>query len=157
MEIRISPDFRIVANKLATLRTELLGRILDGSAPSVAEYVEQGVKQNVPVRTGEGRDSVHATVVRGGRGRSARIQVTAADYLRFVKLGTAPHIITPTHGRMLAWLNADGTLTFARSVNHPGQRANDFVARGWADAEPRVRRELREQGLRGWRELAKFK
>lgn len=157
MEIRVSPDFKIVSGQLSGLRTNLLSRIIDGSAQQVAQIVETRTKPEVPSRTGEGRDSLHAEVVQSSKGRSARIELRGLARLTFVKEGTKPHIIRPRSGRMLAWMGDDGTLVFARSVNHPGQQANNFIARGWEAAEPEVRRTLREAGLRGWRELARFK
>lgn len=157
MEIRVSPDFKIVADKLSGLRTNLLSRIIDGSSRQVAQIVEARTKAEVPSRTGVGRDSLHAEVVQSTKGRSARIQLMGLKRLLYVKGGVKPHVIAPRNGRMLAWLNDNGTLVFARSVNHPGQQANDFVARGWSAAEPEVRRTLRDAGLRGWRELSRFK
>lgn len=156
VQIRISPDFKLVADRLSALKEGLPARIY-AVAPEAATVMETAFKSEAPVRTGAGRDSINSSVTQTTAGRSARIVTTALPYMRYVKGGTVPHQITPRNGRMLAWLNDNGTLVFARSVMHPGQQANDFVSRGWEQAEPQIRQLLREAGLRGWRELSRFK
>jgi hypothetical protein len=46
---------------------------------------------------------------------------------RFVHNGTAPHVINARPGGTLAWKAADGSQRFAKSVFHPGTRANPFM------------------------------
>ena len=52
-EIKISPDLRIVANKLSHLPTELLSPIVEESAEESAAVIEAAIKAEVPVRTGD--------------------------------------------------------------------------------------------------------
>ena len=53
-----------------------------------------------------------------------------APYFPFVVKGTKPHRIAPRPGHsMLAWHDSAGAAHFARFVNHPGTKPNDFVRR----------------------------
>ncbi len=152
-EIKISPDLKIVSNKLSNLATNLLQAIMLPAAFDAAAVIEEAIKVEVPVRTGEGQDSIHANVETNPR--SARIVITGAGHLRYVLKGTPPHEIV-AHGKYLAWLNDDGSLTFAQHVNHPGQAANPFVDRAWAAAQPAISEAIRATGMRAWRDLANF-
>ena len=157
VQIRLSPDLRVVSTGLKNLSEQLRGRIVNDTSQRIAEIIEARTKQEVPVDSGRGRDSIDAQVEQSTRGVSSRIVLTGNHYLKYVKEGTQPHIIRPRNGRVLAWLNGNGSITFAQSVMHPGQQANDFVSRAWASAEPDVRSTLREAGLRAWRELSRFR
>lgn len=54
-------------------------------------------------------------------GGELRTRITnAAPYATYIEGGTRPHIIVPVRARMLVFRNQQGTLVFAKKVNHPG-------------------------------------
>jgi len=59
-----------------------------------------------------------------------------AAYAPFVEFGTAPHIIKPVNARVLA--NAKTGEFFGTLVHHPGTKANPFMERIVASAQPEV-------------------
>ncbi len=154
--VQISPDLKIVSNKLSSLATDLLQEIMLPAAFDAAATIEEAIKTEVPVRTGEGQDSIHANVEPGGAGRSQRIVITGAGYLIYVLKGVDPHPIDPTTGKYLSWLGDSGEPVFTTHVDHPGQAADPFVDRAWAEAQPAISEAIRAQGLRAWRDLANF-
>lgn len=83
-------------------------------------------KREAPVRTGNLRRSIRLGTI------SARVAqtVASANYAAHVEYGTGPHEIRPRRRRALRWRAADGGVVFATKVNHPGTRANPFMARG---------------------------
>lgn len=157
MPIRITPDLRITAGSLSGLATRILSALIDDTSSQVAPILEAALKREVPIRTGNAQAGIEVHVEGGARGRSSRIVASGAGYLKYVIKGTKAHEIRPrTEGRMLAWLGEDGTITFAHSVQHPGQQANPFAERAWQVASPEIKNIIRSSGLRAWRERKAF-
>jgi hypothetical protein len=59
-----------------------------------------------------------------------------AQYAPYVEFGTAPHIIKPVNARVLA--SAKTGEFFGTLVHHPGTKANPFMERIVASAQPSV-------------------
>jgi hypothetical protein len=59
-----------------------------------------------------------------------------ANYAPYVELGTAPHEIRPVNARVLA--NAKTGQFFGTLVHHPGTKANPFMERIVAAAQPEI-------------------
>lgn len=59
-----------------------------------------------------------------------------AAYAPFVEFGTAPHIIRPVNARVLA--NPKTGEIFGTLVHHPGTKANPFMERIVASAQPAI-------------------
>lgn len=59
-----------------------------------------------------------------------------AQYAPYVEFGTAPHIIKPVNARVLA--NAKTGEIFGTLVHHPGTKANPFMERIVASAQPDI-------------------
>ena len=154
MEIKISPNLRVVAGRLSNLKDNFLRNALANAMTTIKPEVEGAVKQETPGR-GNLRRTIQVTSTVSPK--SARLTITGDGRLKYPLKGTKPHIIRPRVRKMLAFVSRDGSLTFARAVNHPGQAANPFVDRAWAIVEPSVRQSLRESGLRAWRELSRFR
>jgi hypothetical protein len=57
-------------------------------------------------------------------------------YTKYIVGGTRPHVIVPRNARVLHFRTDSGANVFARSVNHPGTRANHFVSRAVAPLLP---------------------
>lgn len=75
--------------------------------------------------TGELQRSVSPTLRVTAGGAVADVAVTA-PHARYVLDGTPAHTIVPTKASVLSWTNG-GTRFFARSVQHPGTRAQDYL------------------------------
>lgn len=96
-------------------------------------------RRRVPSRTGALRNSIGYQV--SNDGSRARLHVYAtAPHARFVHEGTRPHVIRPRTARALRF-QIGGRVVFAARVQHPGTRANRFLA----DA---VREEMARQRMR---------
>ena len=59
-----------------------------------------------------------------------------AAYAPYVEFGTAPHVIEAKNARVLA--NVQTGQVFGRRVNHPGTKANPFMERIVASAQPEI-------------------
>lgn len=81
----------------------------------VAQEVEEDIKRNAPVDTGE--------LVRSVRRRGSVIRITAPHW-HFVEYGTRPHIIRPRVKRALWWPDAHHPV---KQVYHPGTQAQPFI------------------------------
>lgn len=59
--------------------------------------------------------------------RSARVVLkNAKKYAQPIDMGARPHVIKPRRAKLLRFLSG-GRFVFARSVNHPGNRAYQFL------------------------------
>lgn len=63
------------------------------------------------------------------------IVYATAPYAKFVINATKPHPIVARNARALHWVDAGGD-RFARSVRHPGTRANPFPQRAISSIQP---------------------
>lgn len=71
--------------------------------------------------------------------------VADTDYASYVDEGTAPHIIRPPKGGLLAWENPDaqGDWHYSRKpVRHPGTKPYGFMGQAYFKAEAVLTREL---------------
>lgn len=59
-----------------------------------------------------------------------------ASYAPYVEFGTKPHTIVPVNKRVLA--NAQAGKIFGTMVHHPGTKANPFMERIVAAAQPEI-------------------
>jgi hypothetical protein len=127
-------DFLRVAKQL----TGLVDAAAKKDAMSRVVIAGEGImKREAPVKRGGLRRSITSRVERGGdRGMVG----TNLKYARAVNDGSRPHIIKPTRAKALFWR---GALHPVRSVNHPGNKANDFVGRTRERLRPVAERELK--------------
>jgi len=82
---------------------------------NVAKEVEQDIKRNAPVDSGD--------LVRSVTRRDNVITISA-PYWHFVEYGTRPHIIRPRRRQALWW---EGAHHPVRLVQHPGTQAQPFI------------------------------
>jgi hypothetical protein len=61
----------------------------------------------------------------------------------WIREGTLPHMIFPTHGRALVF-NVGGRTIFAANVHHPGTSANDWGDRVLDEVGPRALLNLKD-------------
>ena len=68
--------------------------------------------------------SVYNRKITGGR--EVGHDTNRAPYAQFVLFGTRPHVIRPKTKKALRWAGANGFI-FAKIVNHPGYRGDDYM------------------------------
>lgn len=120
------PNLRIVWNDAAL--DELLhqpqgavGRYLE----TIALRVQAGAKAIVRRRSGRLARSINISHGREVRGQYVQVG-SNVRYAYFVHEGTAPHLITPQHGRVLRFREG-GRIIYARVVHHPGSRGRKYL------------------------------
>ncbi len=92
-------------------------------------------KATCPVDNSEGRQGPHlreSLEVRFITGADPRILIGSSkdgQKLSWITDGTDPHSIDPVNAKALRWTGAGGTVIFARHVDHPGTKPNDFLLR----------------------------
>lgn len=86
-------------------------------------------RRSAPKDTGQlGRSHVKTPIVAEGERVTAGVEATA-DYALFVHEGTRPHTIVPRNKKVLTWIPRGGRQVFAQSVNHPGTKAQPWLAK----------------------------
>jgi hypothetical protein len=116
--------------------------------PDATERLLTRSKQEAPKRTRKLEQSIYADI----RGDKATIRARA-PYAGFVINGTPPHIIR-AKGNALRF-QIGGATVFARSVNHPGTKPNDFFSRALQAEQRRIEDEMAEAGDAFFREVAR--
>lgn len=123
---------------------QLRGRLSAASRETIALVEEQfdrygaeladAVRNEVPVRSGELRDSVRY-FIRGSGTKNVELQVVIGNkqrpevVVKSLLFGSLPHEIRPKkRGGVLAF-EVGGEMVFARKVNHPGTTRDPFFAR----------------------------
>lgn len=110
-----------------------LDRLLNQEGGAVGQYLKRkgneiliSARARVGVRTGALRASLHMRHMRDPRGQ--RIWIGSdLNYALAHHEGTKPHVITPKSGKMLRFVSR-GTVVYAHAVNHPGTKANKYLA-----------------------------
>lgn len=135
---------------LQTLPTKVETNIMRSALRAGARVYLDQVKQNIPVRLGDLRDSARITTRKGRDGQiSASVKVgnRQAFYAQMVEFGTRPHAITAKA------MVVNGQVV--RSVDHPGARPHPFM-RPAADekfnaaiaaVQAQIRKRLTKEGL----------
>jgi hypothetical protein len=83
-------------------------------------------------KTGALFQSLYNRKVLGG-GRAVGHDPARAPHALFVVFGTRPHVIKPKKRKALRWVGPNGFI-FAKSVNHPGYRGDNYMLRARDDA-----------------------
>lgn len=119
-----------------------LDRKVRATALNSAREIEQRLRQNSPVDSGEmrNRTTARARVTSTG----AEIDVTVdTPYAHIVAHGQRPHTIRPRREGGVLVFQSGGRTVYARSVNHPGAQGNSW----WDDTI----RDIPDILLRNWR------
>ncbi len=106
---------------LDQLTVKLEKNIMRGALRAGAKTILTEAKANVPVKSGELRDSLKI----GTKSRAGKVTAsvrTKLFYARFVEFGTAAHVIGGKNG---GWLSFGGT--FTKAVDHPGAKPYPFM------------------------------
>jgi hypothetical protein len=105
-------------------RDGIVGRDLSARATRV----QLAAKSQAGVRTGLlRRDITKNWTTTSGADLAIRIG-SSRRYALVHHDGSSPHVIRPRSAKALRWVNADGDVVFARSVQHPGTRANRYLS-----------------------------
>lgn len=117
---------------------------------SIGRRGVQLLRNFAPHKTGKLARSIHYSIT----GPNSRLRVNFFDrvpYGGFVISGTRPHFIRARTAKALRF-TVGGQTVFAKSVQHPGTRANPYPDRA---ARP-FRRDAREMINTGMREIARI-
>lgn len=108
-------------------------------AESVAPTATDIMKTRAPFKTGKLRQGIGSRI-ESEPGSTQVVIYGTAPYLGFILGGTQPHQIVARNARALRWVaNAGhGSAVFARAVQHPGTKPNDFPAEAMAVVTPAI-------------------
>lgn len=121
--------------ELTALRDRLVNarrsvrRVVMSDMDKAADDVKMKMRELAPVDTGHLRDSI-AVVKIGDR---YTIGPVGVDYAAAQEYGARPHVIVASPGKVLVF-QAGGETRFAKSVKHPGNKAQPYIrpAGDWA-------------------------
>lgn len=123
-----------ITEAIGTLRgipENLQNAVIDDMAQVAYDAVEAGAGKHRG-RTGLLWQSVYNKQIEGGREVGHDPSELTVDWrggtnrALFVLLGTRPHKIRPRERKVLRWAHGNDFI-FAREVNHPGYRGDDYL------------------------------
>lgn len=97
-------------------------------ATRATQTAVQQIRSDAPKKTHELEKSISGRVRPTKNGAYGSIEIEA-NHASFVKDGTPPHEIRAKNAKALRF-DAGGAIRFAKSVQHPGTKPNDFVSPG---------------------------
>lgn len=134
MSAEFESNIKMVKAELADWK----GRVLE----AIGDFAEGEAKLRAPVGkylTGQVGGNLRTSIGHHVVKSEDAVQIgTNADYAIYVEKGTAPHLILPKRAKVLSWLSAAGRM-FARSVHHPGTRAQPFLTPAVEDNINKIR------------------
>lgn len=105
-----------------------LGKLVAmGKTAELCQKIMRLAMSTVPVDTGKLRGS-HQLRDNIGRSQIKATITATAPYAMAVHDGTGPHVIKAKRGKLLRF-TVGGRTIYTRSVNHPGNRPNPWLAR----------------------------
>jgi hypothetical protein len=114
--------YDVVLNDLLKDPSGAVGRYLKNKGNEILT----SARARVGVRTGALRASLHMRHMRDPRGQQIWVG-SKLNYALAHHEGTKPRVITPKSGKMLRFVSR-GQVVYAHSVNHPGTKANRYLA-----------------------------
>lgn len=99
-------------------------------AADVQPLASRAMRLQSPFRTGRLRQGIGSRLEPSAGSMWVVIYGTAS-YLPYVLGGTGPHVIAARNAKALRWIanNGHGGVMFAKSVQHPGTKPNNFPER----------------------------
>jgi hypothetical protein len=110
-------------NQVFKSHTGEVGREIDRRSTRVL----QGARGQVGIRTGQLRNNLHKEWFTRPNGDVGQRIGSNVPYAHLHHDGTRPHTITARRARLLRYVNRQGQVTFARSVQHPGTKPNRYL------------------------------
>lgn len=104
------------------------------------------VREEAPKRTGQFAAGIGVRISEGGTGAVSLSVYTPSPLGRFITEGTRAHVITPRGNYPLRFVSRGGDVVYAWRVNHPGTRANPFIARAVNQWKPEANAALQRLG-----------
>jgi hypothetical protein len=120
-------------------------------ADAVGPEILSNIRREAPHRTGRLKDSLTYRKRLGLTGVALEFG-SNVPYAGYVEEGTPPHIIQPRNASVLRFTMRGGETVYARSVNHPGTRANPYARRAVEQMLPFLElafQEIIEEQFRG--------
>ena len=117
---------------------------LDGAKRIIVEStvnIQSDAVSLAPVKEGNLKNSIDYNIT--DNGLTGEI-FAGADYAAAVEFGTQPHKIVAKNGKALVF-KKDGKTIFAKSVNHPGTRAQPFLFPAWEAEMPKFEANLKKE------------
>jgi hypothetical protein len=142
-KVETRPDLQTLANNAAQAETAV-DRQLRNIMLRMRRRMEQFAYAEAPKDTGKYSRRITSRDISGGN--VAGFEMLSPHPLsRFIQQGTRPHTIVPRRARMLRfyWPRV-GRVVFARRVNHPGTKPNQFYQRALIRWRPEAMGELRQ-------------
>jgi hypothetical protein len=93
----------------------------------IKEAARVQLRRTTRYSTGELERSLYVRYARMGE-HDGFVIGSNSPHAYFVHEGTKPHVITPRTATVLRWVGSDGSVVYARSVNHPGSPPNHFLS-----------------------------
>lgn len=122
-------DIQKLINSLSAIPVGLEGYVIRNLSQVAYDSAEAGADKHT--KTGTLRQSLYNRAIPDGR--AIGHDRNRAPYAAFVLLGTRPHKIAPKRKKALRW-PAGNRFAFAKSVNHPGYRGDNYLLRAADDA-----------------------
>ena len=122
-------DIQGVINRLTAIPVGLEKYVIKNMAQVAFDNAEAGADKHT--KTGTLRQALYNRAIPDGR--AIGHDRNRAPYAAFVLLGTRPHKILPKRKKALRWASG-GKFFFAKSVNHPGYRGDNYLLRAATEA-----------------------
>lgn len=125
--LKITPED--IVERIARLQASLPQKI-EEARKKLADLVMRSLRKHAPKRTGTLQSSLKWVSV-------GNVDVLWGVYYgKYVITGTRPHEIRPKKAKALRF-EIDGKVVFAKRVNHPGTKPNDFRVRAVEEVNTR--------------------
>jgi hypothetical protein len=135
MVITWTDNFDAFFRDVARAEREISDAVREGVRDAVQEGAQEArTTHQYKDRTGALTASIEGNVLVSTPGAALGEIRARKRYASFVEEGTPPHEIRPRSGQALRF-NVGGRTVFARSVNHPGTKADGFMGRAYQKAE----------------------
>lgn len=122
MSFNVSTSFRLDQGRVSRL-LRLPGGIVDRNLRRRVQRVQAAAERLAPGSMGDG---IRSSIRYGADGPVGTVTSTHPATI-YVVNGTRPHIIRPRRPGGVLRFTVNGRVVYARFVNHPGTRPNDFM------------------------------
>lgn len=142
-QVETRPDLQTLASNAAAAETAV-NRNLRNVTLRLRRRMEQFAYAEAPKDTGGYSRAITSRDISGGN-VSGFEMLSPFPLSKFIQQGTRPHTIAPRRARMLRfyWPKA-GSVVFARRVQHPGTKPNQFYQRALIRWRPEAMGELKQ-------------
>jgi HK97 gp10 family phage protein len=141
IDIDVSP----LAAKLAAARAELEHDLMRATWTALDRGYDRA-RAEVPVKTGALQSRIRKRITSQSHGARGELRVHSA-YARSIDEGSRPHVISAKNAPFLRFRGRGGGWVSKKSVNHPGTKAQPFMARARDEMRETLTRNV-EQAVR---------